>query len=107
MDLFDRIYRLDRTLRQARYPLSRAVLQDRLECSRATLNRIFREMKDYLGAPIEYDRRANGYRYVRSDDGPYELPGLWFNASELHALLVAQELLAGAQPGLFDDELKP
>jgi predicted DNA-binding transcriptional regulator YafY len=37
----------------------------------------------------------------------YELPGLWFNASELHALLTVQQLLAGVQPGLLDQHLKP
>ncbi|MDQ3197164.1 MAG: WYL domain-containing protein, partial [Pseudomonadota bacterium] len=29
----------------------------------------------------------------------YELPGLWFNASEVHALLTMQHLLAGLDPG--------
>jgi predicted DNA-binding transcriptional regulator YafY len=37
----------------------------------------------------------------------YELPGLWFNASELHALLTVQQLLAGVQPGLLDQHLRP
>lgn len=107
MDLFDRIYRLDRVLRQARYPISRRTLQDRLECSRATFNRIVREMREYLGAPIEYDRRVGGYRYAQTGEHPYELPGLWFNASELHALLVCQQLLASVQPGLLDEHLAP
>ena len=107
MDLFDRVFRLHQILRRARYPVGRAVLQERLECSRATLARMLRAMKDYLGAPIEYDRHAKGYRYAPAADGPYELPGLWFTASELYALLVAQELLAAAQPGLLDEELKP
>ena len=37
----------------------------------------------------------------------YELPGLWFNASELHALLSVQQLLANLQPGLLDGHLGP
>ena len=107
MDLFDRIYELDRILRRARTPVSRAALQERLECSRATVGRIIGEARDYLGAPIEYDRRAGGYRYAPSEDGPFELPGLWFNASELHALLAAHQLLANAQPGLLEGDLAP
>lgn len=37
----------------------------------------------------------------------FELPGLWFSASELYALLTAQQLLAHVQPGLLDTQLKP
>ena len=39
MDRFDRIYALHKELYNARYPVSGRVLQQRLECSRATLNR--------------------------------------------------------------------
>ncbi len=107
MDLVDRVYRLHRILRTSRYPVPGAVLRERLECSRATLNRIFQRMRDSLGAPIEYDRGTNGYRYALTGEHPYELPGLWFNASELHALLACQQLLANIQPGLFDEYLAP
>ncbi len=107
MDLFDRIYRLDQVLRRARYAVPRAALQEKLECSAATVKRIINEMRLYLGAPIEYDRTYRGYRYLPTADGPYELPGLWFNASELYALLTAQQLLANAQPGLLDASLAP
>jgi predicted DNA-binding transcriptional regulator YafY len=82
-------------------------LEDRLECSRATANRVIRYMRDRLGAPIEYDRNAEGYRYVQEGEHPYELPGLWFNASELFALLTVQRLLREVQPGLLDGHLMP
>jgi proteasome accessory factor C len=107
MDLFDRIYCLHRILQQARYPVPHHDLQERLECSRATINRIIRDMRDSLGAPIVYDRSAEGYHYVREGEHPYELPGLWFNASELHALLAVQRLLADIQPGLLESHLAP
>jgi len=107
MDLFDRIYCLDRVLRQSRYPVSHAVLQEKLECSRATTNRIIRDMRDFLGAPIQYDRTTEGYLYGQTGDQPYALPGLWFNASELHALLTVQHLLAEVQPGLLESHIAP
>ncbi len=107
MDLFDRIYCLDRVLRQSRYPVPHAVLQEKLECSRATTNRIIRDMRDFLGAPIQYDRKTEGYRYTQTGDQPYDLPGLWFNASELHALLTVQHLLAEIQPGLLESHIAP
>lgn len=107
MDLFDRIYRLHQTLQHARRPIPSRRLREELECSRATINRIIREMRDYLGAPIEYDRNTNGYHYVKTGEHPFELPGLWFNASELHALLAAHELLTNVQPGLLDSVVAP
>ena len=85
----------------------RHVLQERLECSRATIIRVIRDMRDCLGAPIEYDRDASGYHYNRADGQPYELPGLWFNPSELHSLLAVQRLLAELQPGLLESHIAP
>ena len=105
MDRFDRIYALHKELYNARYPVSGRVLQQRLECSRATLNRIIEDMRDSVGAPIQYNRKANGYHYAQEGDHLYELPGLWFNASELYALLAVQQLLNQAQPGLLDTHL--
>lgn len=107
MDRFDRIYALHKELRNARYPVPGQILQQRLECSRATLNRIIEDMRDFIGAPISYNRQANGYHYTQSGEHPYELPGLWFNASELYALLAVQQLLNQTQPGLLETHLSP
>ena len=107
MDRFDRIYDLHKLLSSSRYPVSREKIEQELECSRATAKRIIDSMRLYLDAPIKYDRALNGYYYDRKQESLYELPGLWFNASELHALLSVQQLLASVQPGLFDKQLEP
>ncbi len=107
MDRFDRIFELNRILQAARQPVSRRRLEEELECSRATVKRIIDDMRLYLNAPIVYDRDLNGYRYDQSEGAMYELPGLWFNASELHALLTVQQLLADVQPGLLEPVLRP
>lgn len=107
MDRFDRIYDLHKILSASRYPVSRQRLEDELECSRATVKRIIEAMRLYLNAPIRYDRKLNGYYYDRDEGGMYELPGVWFNASELQALLTVQQLLADVQPGLFEQQLAP
>ena len=108
MDRFDRIYDLHKILSAARYPVSRQKLEQELECSRATVKRIIESMRLYLNAPIRYDRKLNGYIYDRGSDEPmYELPGIWFNASELHALLSVHQLLADVQPGLLEKQLAP
>ncbi|WP_058556704.1 YafY family protein [Thiohalocapsa sp. ML1] len=107
MDRFDRIFELNRILQASRHPVSRKRLEDELECSRATVKRIIEDMRLYLNAPIVYDREHNGYCYDQREGQMYELPGLWFNASELHALLTVQQLLADVQPGLLEPMLKP
>jgi len=111
MNQFDRIYALHKLLSVARVPVPNKRLQERLECSPATIKRIIRDMRLYLDAPIEYDRERNGYYYdehkVDSTPGRFELPGLWFNESEVVSLLVMEELLERTQPGLLNQDLAP
>jgi predicted DNA-binding transcriptional regulator YafY len=84
-------------------------IMEELECSKASVTRLIGKMRLYLAAPIAYDRQANGYYYDHSQYGqhPYELPGLWFNSSELHALLTAQTLLERVDPGIYSQQLNP
>ncbi len=105
MDRFDRIYALYKILSVRRTPISRKELERRLESSRATVQRTIDDLRTYLGAPIEYDRERNGY-YLHGDTH-FELPGLWFNPAEIHALLASHQLLSQTQPGLLDAELTP
>jgi predicted DNA-binding transcriptional regulator YafY len=108
MDRFDRIYALHRLLRQSRRPVSGRVLMEKMECSRATLFRAIEDLRDRLGAPLVYDRGGGGYFYdSRHGTHQYELPGLWFTASELSALLAIHHLLIDIQPGLLEDHLAP
>lgn len=107
MDRLQRIYKLHRLVSARRHPVSRQTLEQELECSRATVKRIIQEMKLYFNAPLEYDRARNGYFYDVQDGKAFELPGVWFNAAELHALLTTQQLLEQIQPGLLDSHLKP
>jgi predicted DNA-binding transcriptional regulator YafY len=107
VDRFDRIFELNRIFQSARHPVSRQRLEEELECSRATVMRLIEDMRLHLNAPIVYDRERNGYRYDPAEGAMYELPGLWFNASELQALLTVQQLLTRVQPGLLDHHLKP
>ena len=107
MDRLQRIYKLHNLITSHRLPVPHSLLQEKLECSRATINRIIQEMRLYFSAPIEYDRERNGYFYDTQEGEIFELPGVWFNATELYALLTTQQLLEQAQPGLLDNHLKP
>ena len=82
----------------SRRSVSFAELQQRLEVSRATLHRDLRDLKERMHVPILCDRATGTYRIDNSVER-YELPGVWFSASEIHALLSMQQLLAAFDAG--------
>ena len=106
----ERIYQIDQMLAGRRF-VTRQELQERLGVSLATLKRDLSYLKDRLNAPIVYDRELGGYRFDTNPRrvGPqYELPGLWFSAEEIHALLTMQHLLANLDTGgLLGPQIKP
>ncbi len=107
MDRTERFYKIDHLLKDRKL-VSFASLQRSLGVSRATLRRDLEYMRDRLNAPIEYERDTNNYRFGKPRAGPrYELPGLWFSAAEIHALLSTLQLLTNLQPGLLDSEVTP
>jgi predicted DNA-binding transcriptional regulator YafY len=108
MDRTERFYRMDQMIREHTVVPIQSFL-DELGVSRATFKRDLDYMKDRLHAPIDYDRDNRGYRFsLKKAGGPrYELPGLWFNPSEVHALLTMQELLKGLDPGILSPHVEP
>lgn len=104
---FQRIYRLHRILATHRLPVSHKCLEEQLECSRATVTRSIDALRDYFNAPLVYDRDRNGYHYNIKESDVFELPGVWFDANELYALLTAQQMLEQIEPGLLGAQLKP
>ncbi len=99
MDKLNRLYKLHNLFRSRRRPVALTTIQQELECSERTARRVIAELRDELYAPIEYNREQNGYSYSQQR---YELPGLWFSPTELHALLTSHQLLSALQPGLFE-----
>jgi len=103
----ERLYQIDRLLKE-RKSISFAALREALGVSRATLKRDIRDIRDRFNAPIEFDKELGGYRFGKPRVGPvYQLPGLWFSASEIHALLTALQLLGNLQPGLLEARVAP
>ncbi len=105
MDKFDRIYELNRILASRRTPIPINQLRDRLECTRSSVYRLIGMMRDRMDAPIETDER--GVYYNLEPGQAYELPGLWFAANELQALVVIQRFLAELGEGLLEEHFAP
>lgn len=90
--------------------MSGAKLQAELGISPATFKRDLEYLRSRMHWPITWDRDRGGYVIESDPNNPnqsYELPGLWFNASEIYALLMMQHLLKNLQPGLLDGHIRP
>lgn len=107
MNRSERFYHIDQLL-AARGVMTRQSLLDELGISWSTLKRDLMYLKDRFHAPILFDREAGGYRFAQPEIGPrYELPGLWFNGDETHALLTMHQLLSELEPGLLTPHIEP
>ncbi len=98
MDRAERFYKIVQLLHDRRsVPLT--TFLEHMEVSRATFKRDIEYLRDRYQAPIAWDREAHGYKFTEQVKGAkkFELPGLWFNATEIYALLTMQHLLAGLQ----------
>ena len=110
MNQTERYYKIDQMLNDSGV-VSFQAMMDALEVSRATLKRDLAYLRDRLNAPIIHDREAGGYRFdsiAHPVGARYELPGLWFSAEEIHALLTMQHLLVNLDTGgLLGPHIKP
>lgn len=108
MSINERVYQIDNLLHERR-SISFQELLSRLEVSPATLKRDLAYMRDRLNAPIIFDKDLSGYRLDEQGVGAqYELPGLWFTAEEIYALLTMQHLLSNLDTGgLLGPHIKP
>jgi len=107
MDRTERLYKIDRMLNDRKVVPITEFLEE-LEVSLATFKRDLEYLRDRFNAPVVWDRDAGGYRFDKQGLGDaYELPGLWFNATEIHALLTMQQLLSSLGPGLLTPHVEP
>lgn len=106
MDRYERILAIHRNLKAARYPVPLRRLMDETHASRATVYRDIAFLRDALGAPVE-SAAESSFFYDPAEGERFELPGLWLNSEELHALLAAHRLLDRTGPGVLASALAP
>jgi predicted DNA-binding transcriptional regulator YafY len=108
MDRTERFYKIDQMLNDRKVVPLNDFLSE-LSVSLATFKRDLEYMRDRLNAPIEWDRDSGGYRFTQTNahNPAYALPGLWFNASEVHALLSMQHMLSNLDAGMLSSHIKP
>lgn len=109
MSRTERVHQIVHMLEHSRRPVPIQRFLDELEVSRATFKRDLEYLRDRLGAPIRWARAApgtpNGYLLEHEDARPaqpgFGLHGLWFNQSEIYALLMMHQLATSMEPGLI------
>lgn len=108
MNRTERFYIIEQRLRAGAAVPVRDFLEQ-LGVSIATFKRDLEYLRDRMRAPILWDRARRGYRFADPDPRAprHELPGLWFNSSEIHALLAMHHLLENLQPGLLKPHVEP
>jgi predicted DNA-binding transcriptional regulator YafY len=104
----ERFYKIQRLLTQ-RKAVPRDVFLEELQVSRATFKRDLEYLRDRMNMPVVWDRDQGAYRLDKeSPVAPnFELPGLWFSAEEIHALITMEQLLERLQPGLLGPQIRP
>jgi predicted DNA-binding transcriptional regulator YafY len=107
MDRTERFHLIDRMLNNQRV-VTRVQFLDALEVSPATFKRDLEYLRDRLAAPIIWDPERRGYCYETGAAlDQFQLPGLWFNTSEIQALLSMDALLTNLQPGVLSKHIEP
>jgi len=111
MSQTERIHQIVHILEASRHPVPIERFLDELEISRATFKRDIEYLRDRLGAPIEWQRgdAGKGRGYLLREDSEtgakgFGIRGLWFNQSEIHALLTMHQLASSMEPGLISTE---
>jgi predicted DNA-binding transcriptional regulator YafY len=106
----ERLYKLKNWLNTGRC-ISKVQLLSALEVSESTLKRDLLMLRDRMNTPVVWVSEQQGWQLDRQATSPqaqYELPGLWFSAEEIHALLTMQHLLSNLDAGgLLGPHIEP
>ncbi|MCE2680464.1 MAG: transcriptional regulator, partial [Burkholderiales bacterium] len=101
MERIERFYKMEAMVQGGRIVTAQQFLET-LEVSISTFKRDLEYLRDRMNVPIDWDPMERGYRlHVKPGAATYNLPGMWFNAEEAHALLTMQNLLGDLGSGLL------
>jgi predicted DNA-binding transcriptional regulator YafY len=99
-----RIVRLHEELKRRNRPLTVAALQDILGCSRSTVHRLVKRLRDELGAPLMIVE-GEGFAYGPGGE-TWQLPGLWLSPDDLASLRIIDVYLERMAHGVLQAQAK-
>jgi predicted DNA-binding transcriptional regulator YafY len=95
---------LHEVLKSRERPVGVATLQDILGCSRTTVHRLVKKLRDELGAPLQLIA-DEGYVYGPGRE-TWELPGLWLSADDLASLRIVDAFLEQMEQGVLRTQVR-
>lgn len=104
MARYESINLLYKHLKQARYPLTKKQLEEKLECSTASIERYIAELRDTYSLNVEYVREYKGYQLARDEENEIELPSHLFTTEEINALLLIDQIINNLEPGFLEND---
>ena len=104
MAKYESVNLLYKLFKQARYPLTKQQLQDKLECSAATVERYLTELRDTYNLNISYNREYKGYELEQGGDDDIELPSHLFTTQEINAILLIDQIIKNLEPGFLEED---
>ncbi len=105
MAKFESINLLFKILKESHHPVSKLLLQEKLECSTATVERYLTELRDTYGQKVEYIREYKGYQ-LQIESNDIELPSHLFSSQEINAILLVDQLIDDLEPGFLKQDLQ-
>ena len=104
MAKFESITQLYNLLKNARYPITKQQLEQKLECSTASIERYITELRDTHSLKVEYLREYNGYVLTHDPDNEIELPSHLFTSPEINAILLIEQIINDLEPGFLEED---
>ncbi len=95
---------LYKLLKQSRYPVSLKTLEEKMQLSRASIERYLRELRDTHMLTITYDRKQRGYKIEHDPETELELPSHLFTTQEVNALLLIEQIVNDLEPGFLKED---
>jgi predicted DNA-binding transcriptional regulator YafY len=93
-------------LKQSRYPVAKKTLEEKLECSTATVERYIQALRDTYMLNVVYDRELKGYHFEHDEEVDIDLPSHLFTTQEINALLLIEQIINNLEPGLLESDTK-
>lgn len=96
-----RLWGIHNQIKHGFYPSAKSLSQ-KLEVNQRTIERDIQQLRDWLSAPIEYDRVCKGYYYTEE----FNLPPFQFTEGEMVCLFLGQKLLSQMEGTVYQSDLR-